>query len=167
MHGDTLRIPTVAVTVELATIGQRDPARGELFVIDDPHTRHHHDALAEAVALLLENQAQFVPFRIDGVVRLVAKSAIVTVTIPGAPRTTEEEGETDFVLYDRQHRVEVLLVQGTRFEGLFLDNSPAEHPRAIDHLNSMARYVRLWSADKQVFIGKAQIATVTELREAE
>jgi hypothetical protein len=111
-----------------------------------------------------------VPFRTGGVVRLVAKSAIVTVTIPGAPPPSDgvvDEQDAELVLYDRQHRVEVLLVQGTRFEGLLLDNSPADHPRAIDHLNSSVRHVRLWTADSHVLIAKAQIATVTELREAE
>jgi hypothetical protein len=163
MRGDTLRMPTVAVNVELA-IGPSQPhtSRGELFVIDDPRQQANP---VDAVAQLLESPAQFVPFRVDGVVRLVAKTAIVTVTIPGAPPQQTDEPELE--LYDRQHRVEVLLVQGTRFEGLLLDNSPADHPRAIDHLNSTARHVRLWTADSHVLIAKAQIATVTELPEAE
>jgi hypothetical protein len=161
MRGDTLRMPTVAVTVELS-IGPFQPttSRGELFVIDDSRQHPNH---VDAVATLLENTAQFVPFREGGVVRLVAKSAIVTVTIPGAPKP---DPDAELELYDRQHRVEVLLVQGTRFEGLLLDNSPADHPRAIDHLNSSAHHVRLWTADSHVLIAKAQIASVTERGEA-
>lgn len=163
MRGDNLRMPTVAVPVELS-IGPFQPttSRGELFVIEDSRQPSNP---VDAVAALLESTAQFVPFREDGgVVRLVAKSAIVSVTIPG-PLKPDPDAELE--LYDRQHRVEVLLVQGTRFEGLLLDNSPADHPRAIDHLNSSARHVRLWTADSHVLIAKAQIASVTERGEAQ
>jgi len=163
MGADELRIPTVSVAVHLA-VGPHEPwyERGELFVADD--TKHAHAQLVEAVAAMLEEPARFVPFRTGGNVRLVAKAAIVYIAIPGP---TTDDAEADLVLYDRQHRVEILLNQTTRFEGLLLDNSPADHPRAIDHLNSSAHFVRLWTAKEHVLIAKSQIATVTELPEAE
>jgi hypothetical protein len=162
MSADELRLKTVAVPVHLA-VGPHDTwyERGEVFLADETSTRQLFDALAE----LLESSVQFIPFRTGERVRLVAKTAIVYVAIPGEIETPAATAEAELVLYDRQHRVEVLLVQGTRFEGLLLDNSPAAHPRAIDHLNSAKQFVRLWTASEQVLISKAQIATVAELGE--
>lgn len=161
MRADELRIPTVAVPVHLA-VGPHDtwPERGELFVADD----HKRADPAEALTHMLETAAQFVPFRTGERVRLVARSSIVYVAVPGEPEQPASS-EAELVLYDRQHRVEVQLVQGTRFEGLLLDNSPGDRPRAIDHLNSPAQFVRLWTAKEHVLIAKSQIATVTELGE--
>lgn len=155
MQADELRLPTVAVAVHLA-VGPHETwyERGELFVADD----HRRGEPVEALSSLLDGATQFVPFRTDTLVRLVAKSAIVYVAIPGET----ELPETELVLYDRQHRVEVLLVQGTRFEGLLFDSSPGSHPRAIDHLNSASHFLRLWTAKECVLIAKSQIATVTE-----
>ena len=155
MQADELRIPTVAVSVHLA-VGPRDTwyEHGELFVADD----HKRAEPVEALAALLESAVLFVPFRTLELVRLIAKTAIVYVALPGESQAAGE----DMVLYDRQHRVEVLLIQGARFEGLLLDSSPAAHPRAIDHLNSPAQFIRLWTATECVLIAKSQIATVTE-----
>jgi hypothetical protein len=158
MQADELRIPTVAVSVHLA-VGAHDTwvERGDLFVAEDAKRPEPVDALST----MLESAIQFVPFRTGELVRLIAKSAIVYVAVPKSAET----GDDELVLYDRQHRVEVLLVQGTRFEGLLLDSSPAAHPRAIDHLNSAAAWIRLWTAKECVLIAKAQIATVTEMKE--
>lgn len=158
MQADELRIPTFAVSVHLA-LGPHDTwfERGELFVADD----NKRAEPVEALAALLESSVQFVPFRSGELVRLVAKAAIVYVTVPGESQAAGE----DLVLYDRQHRVEVLLIQGKRFEGLLLDSSPAAHPRAIDHLNSTTAFIRLWTASECMLIAKSQIATVTEMRE--
>jgi hypothetical protein len=152
---DELRIPTVAVAVHLA-VGPYEPwyERGELFVADA--TARTRRALVDALAAMLEEPTEFVPFRTEKAMRLVAKAAIVYVAVPVGELDAEE-------LYDRQHRVEVLLNQATRFEGLLLDNSPASTPRAIDHLNTPARFVRLWTAKETVLIAKSQIATVMEL----
>lgn len=162
MGVDELRIPTLAVSVHLA-VGPPDTwaQHGELFVADD----HKRGDAAESLAHLLETSAPFVPFRTGDLVRLVAKSAIVYVALPGESEQPAMGGESEVVLYDRQHRVEVVLVQGTRFEGLLLDNSPGDRPRAIDHLNSAAQFVRLWTAKEHVLIAKSQIATVTELQD--
>lgn len=157
MQADELRLPTVAVSVHLA-VGPHDTwyERGDLFVAEDNKKAEPVDALSS----MLESATQFVPFRTGELVRLVAKSAIVFVAVPGE---IESSPETELVLYDRQHRVEVLLIQGTRFEGLLLDSSPGSHPRAIDHLNTVAQFVRLWTVKECVLIAKSQIATVTEL----
>jgi len=158
MQADELRIPTTAVSVHLA-VGPHDTwyERGELYVVADDHKRTE----VEALSALLESAIQFVPFRTGELLRLVAKAAIVYVTLPGET----QDADADVVLYDRQHRVEVLLIQGTRFEGLLLDSSPAAQPRALDHLNSPLTFVRLWTAKECVLIAKSQISTVTELRE--
>ena len=66
-------------------------------------------------------------------------------------------------LYDRQHRVEIELVAGTRLLGTLLDSSPADRPRVIDHLNGAASFVRLWTPHEHILINKAQIVCVTEL----
>lgn len=160
MQADELRLPTVVVSVHLA-VGPRDTwyEHGDLFVIDD----HKRGEPVDALVALLEGATKFVPFRTEKQVRLVAKSAIVSISIPG--ETELPSAETELVLYDRQHRVEVLLVQGTRFEGLLFDSSPGSHPRAIDHLNSASQFLRLWTAKECVLIAKLQIATVTELVE--
>jgi hypothetical protein len=159
MQADELRLPTVAVAVHLA-VGPHDTwyERGDLFVAGDNKKTEPVDALSA----MLESATQFVPFRTgEQHVRLVAKSAIVFVAVAG--ELEPGDPDADLVLYDRQHRVEVLLVQGTRFEGLLLDSSPGSHPRAIDHLNSASQFIRLWTVKECVLIAKSQIATVTEL----
>lgn len=158
MQADELRLQTMTVSVHLAA-GHGTlviDGRGELFVADDAKRASAVDALSA----MLEGATQFVPFRTEALVRLVAKSAIAYVAVPG--ETEPPSAEEELVLYDRQHRVEVLLVQGTRFAGLLFDSSPGSHPRAIDHLNSASHFLRLWTAKECVLIAKSQIATVTE-----
>lgn len=148
-----LRTPTVAVAVDLA-LGpyQLVRQRGELHV-PGPAT----SPLIEALGEVLDAPTDFVPFHTSAGVVLVSKAAIVYVSL--------RDAEAETTLYDRQHRVAIVLAQGTRFEGLLLDSSPADHPRVTDHLNHAARFVRLWTPEEHVLIHKTQIVTVTELPE--
>ena len=66
-------------------------------------------------------------------------------------------------LYDRQHRVQVALIEGEALTGMLLDSSPADRPRVIDHLNRSGAFVRLWTSDEHFLINKTQILQVTEL----
>jgi hypothetical protein len=155
MGADELRIPTVAVSVQLSVSTWSEP--GELFIAEDHKRVDPIDGLVE----MLDGPMPFLPFRAGNRVRLVSKAAIISITVqPESPAS-----DAELVLYDRQHRVEIHLVQGTRFEGLLLDNSPGDRPRVIDHLSSPALFVRLWTAKEHVLIAKSQISTVTELEE--
>ncbi len=166
-----LRIPTLAVTVSIAILGETGLAVGqaELFIADEPRTGRGHllDDLAES----LDAAMSFIPMRGTGGIRLVAKSAIVWIAMPR--RDLEEQPSSDFseepsevfTLYDRQHRVEVELARGPRLEGSLLDSSPADRPRVIDHLNRSGSFVRLWTTKEHVLINKGHILAVTELPE--
>jgi hypothetical protein len=166
-----LRLPTTAVPVRVAIVGQ-GIAQAELFVADIP--RHGRSQLLEDVATLLDsNKLGFIPVRSAGVVRLFTKDALAWVAVrrrdpdekPSTDFATEEPSEV-FTLYDRQHRVEVELAapcEPSRLTGLLLDSSPADRPRVADHLNRTIQFLRLWTHDEHFLINKRQIVAVTEL----
>lgn len=163
-----LRLPTVVVPVRLCLIGQE--ARGaELFVADVARRGRAH--LLDDLVELLDASAGFVPARLSGAVRLLGAHAIAWIAVrrhPGAgaePAPTElpEELSDAATLYDRQHRVSIELAHGPAMAGIFLDSSPADRPRVIDHLNRPGLFVRLWTPDEQVLVNKRQIVAVAEL----
>jgi hypothetical protein len=170
-----LRIPTIAIPVRIAIVCDRPEGlaieQAELFVADAP--RRGRSQMLDDLAELLDAPLTFVPVRIGGTVRLVAKSSILCVAIrrrdPDALPSTEfpDEPSEVLMLYDRQHRVEIELLHGSKLEGLLLDSSPADRPRAIDHLNHAVHFIRLWTQQEHVLINKAQIVAVTELPEVE
>lgn len=150
-----LRLPTVVVPVRLCLIGQA-PRDAELFVADvAPRGKAQ---LLDALAEQLDASAAFVPARVGGAVRLLGARAIAWIAVGRA-----EELPDELALYDRQHRVSIELLHGPALEGLLLDNSPADRPRVIDHLNRPGLFVRLWTADEQVLVNKQQIMAVAEL----
>ncbi len=148
-----LTLPTVAVPVRITLVDRRELAV-EMFVTELP--RHDRSELLDALALLLDADAAFVPVRGDGGVRLLAKRAIAWIAV----RRDEPEGE--ITLYDRQHRVTIELVVGSSLTGLLFDSSPADRPRVVDHLNSARRFVRMWTPDEQYLINRDQIVQVAE-----
>jgi len=161
-----LKLPTIAVAVRLAVVGAGEPAAAELFVADVP--RLGRSQLLDDIAAMLEGDSGFVPVRCAGAVRLLGKHAMVWIALKRAqPRrveaTWEDEPSEVITLYDREYHVEVVLTAGTRLMGQLLDSSPADRPRAIDHLNRVGRFVRLWTQDEHFLINKAHIAHVTEV----
>lgn len=171
-RANELRIPTITVAVQIA-YGSHELVleQVELFVPDEP--RQGRSQLLDAVAELLEAPAPFIPIRGSDKTRLVAKAAIAWVAMRRRRRDERpsadfaEEPSEVFTLYDRQHRVEIQMAQGTQLEGLLLDSSPADRPRVIDHLNHTVQFVRLWTSEEHLLINKAQIVRVTELPEVE
>lgn len=161
-----LRLPTLAVPVRLALVG-RELAGAELFVADVARRGRSH--LFDDIAALLDASAGFVPVRIDGGVRLLAKHAIAWIAVrrrgeddlPSAE--FPEELSDAFTLYDRQHRVAIALSGGPEITGLLLDSAPADRPRVVDHLNGPGVFLRVWSPDEHVLVNKHQIVSVTEL----
>ena len=150
-----LRLPTFAVPVRLALVGH-DVAPAELFVAAEAG-RGRTDLIDDIVALL-DMAASFLPVRAHARIRLLGKHAVAWVAVA----RTEEPSEV-VTLYDRQHRVEIELVAGTRLLGTLLDSLPADQPRVIDHLNRATSFVRLWTPQEHILINRAQIVCVTEL----
>jgi hypothetical protein len=149
-----LRLPTVAVAVDLARVG-RAIERVELFVTDEPRRGR---ALAAAVAALLEHDGRFVPVRDPATARivLVARRAIVWVSLPIGDELDDE-------LYDHEHRVQVDLDGGDGLLGRVFYSSPADRPRLVDHLNHGAPFLRLWTGDAVHLINKDHVVRVVEL----
>lgn len=150
-----LRLPTIAVPVKLALVGH-EAEGAELFVADVPRRGRGH--LVDDLAQVLEDPAGFLPARVGGQVRLLGKHAICWISID-----FPEEPSEVFTLYDRQHRVEIELIAGERLTGTILSSSPADRPRAIDHLNRAVHFVRLCTPSDHFVINKTQIVSVTEL----
>jgi hypothetical protein len=148
-----LRLPTVAVPVRIAFVDTRELA-AELFVIDLPG--RGRGELLDALAHALDAEAAFVPVRVGGEVRLIAKRAIAWI----AADRDEAEGET--TLYDRQHHVSIEIA-GRALAGLLFDSSPADRPRVVDHLNASRRFVRLWTSDEHYLVNRDHIVQVAEL----
>jgi hypothetical protein len=175
-----LRLPTLAVPVRLALVG-RAPSGAELFVADVARRGRSH--LFDDIAALLDESAGFVPARIDGEVRLVAKHAIAWIAMArtsgaderrGTPPPDDDEELSDAdALYDRQHHVAIELAGAAGaagaagIEGLLLESAPANRPRVVDHLNGPGAFLRLWSSDEHVLVNKQQIVSVTELPSTE
>jgi hypothetical protein len=161
-----LRLPTIVIPVRLALTG-REVCGAELFVADV--IRRGRSRLLDDLAALLEGAAGFVPARMDGDVRLIAKDAIVWLAV--RRRGGDDQPPTDFpeelseasTLYDRQHRVAIDLAHGPGVTGLLLDSSPADRPRVVDHLNRPGMFVRVWTPDEHVLVNKRAIVSVTEL----
>lgn len=162
-----LRLPTKLIAARLALVG-REPLSAELFIADVRRRGRSH--LLDDIAALLGTEATFLPVRWSSQVRLLAKHAIAWIAIrrrdpDELPSTDFDNEPSELTLYDREHRVEIDLANGTRLLGTILDSAPADRPRVMDHLNRTGRFLRLWTADEHYLINAAQVVTVTELGE--
>jgi hypothetical protein len=164
-----LRLPTKVVAVRLALAGG-SPVLAEVFVADvAPRGRGH---LLDDLAAQLGTETSFIPVRWSNRVRLLGKHAIAWIAVrrgdPDDPPSTDAsiEDTEELTLYDREHRVEIELIHGTKLIGTLLDSSPIDRTRVIDHLNRAGRFVRLWTPHEHFLINTAQVAVVTELGEA-
>jgi hypothetical protein len=164
-----LRLPTKVVAVRLALVGGQ-PTAAEMFVADVAR-RGRADALDDLAAQLCA-ETSFIPVRWSNRVRLLGKHAIAWIAVrhsdPEELPKAESSAESSEVLtlYDREHRVEIELVHGTKLIGTLLDSSPIDRTRVIDHLNRAGRFVRLWTTDEHFLINTTQVVAVTELGEA-
>ena len=159
MSGESLKLPTTAVDVELA-LADGAVMRAQVFVPDKP--RIGRTALALDVALLLDSDAPFLPARDGGHVVLYGKRAIAYVAVPlKGPDGGGDTGVTQ--LYDQAHDVEVVIDGMPTLIGQLLYSSPVDRPRVIDHLNQPGGFVRLWTAETLFVIGKHHVVRVREI----
>lgn len=164
-----LRLPTKVVAVRLALVGGQ-PTAAEMFVAEAARRGHGH--LLDDLAAQLDAETSFIPVRWSNRVRLLGKHAIAWVAVrrdePDHQPSTEAPAldPEELTLYDREHRVEIELVHGTKLIGTLLDSSPVDRTRVIDHLNRAGRFVRLWATSEHFLINTTQIVVVTELGEA-
>jgi len=158
--------PIVAVPVRLALVG-RDVIDVEIFVAD--RMRQAKGEVLDDIAALLGEPATFLPVKQGERVRLLAKHSVAWVSVK--PEAAELAVELEFddlpsevvTLYDREHRVEVELTIGGSLRGALFDSAPADRPRLVDHLNSTAAFVRLWTENEHFLVNKAQIVSVSEV----
>jgi len=164
-----LRLPTKAVAVRLALVGGM-PTAAELFVADIARRGRSH--LLDDLAAQLGAEVNFIPVRWSNRVRLLGKHMIAWIAVrrvdPADRPSTDfsVEPSEELTLYDREHRVEIQLVHGTKLIGTLLDSSPVDRTRVMDHLNRAGRFLRLWATDEHFLINTAQVVAVTELGEA-
>jgi hypothetical protein len=147
-----LRLPTTAVPVTLGLVAGTK-VEAEIFIGEA--ARSGHGQLLDDVAAMFDEATSFVPVRVDTKVVLYAKSAIAFVAIAREPSEV-------ITLYDRQHHVNVELSGALVLSGTLFDSSPADRPRAIDHLNRAGRFLRLWTEGTHYLINKDQIVRVSE-----
>lgn len=172
-----LRVPTVAVAVELARAG-RAPESVELFVADAP--RRGRSALVSDVAALLESDHAFVPVREAAAgasrIAIVGKRSILWVAVPlraagggppvdAVPELVDPADEPSEIiqLFDHRHDVRVELDAREGLDGHVLYTSPADRPRLADHLNLPVRFFRLWTRDALYLVNKDHVVRVLEL----
>ena len=162
-------MPTKVVAVRLALVGGM-PIAAEMFVARAVRPGDGH--LLDALAVQLGAEASFIPVRWSNRVRLLGKHAIAWIAVrhsePDDPPPAELslEAAEELTLYDREHRVEIELVHGTKLIGTLLDSSPVDRTRVIDHLNRAGRFLRLWTTNEHFLVNTAQVVAVTELGEA-
>jgi hypothetical protein len=165
-----LRLPTKVVPVRLALVGGM-PIPAEMFIADVARRGRGH--LLDDLAAQLCSETGFIPVRWSNRVRLLGKLAVSWVAVrrtdpddvPSTDFSAPEPSE-ELVLYDREHRVEIELIHGTKLIGTLLDSSPIDRTRVIDHLNRAGRFVRLWTTNEHFLINTTQVVAVTELGEA-
>ena len=164
-----LRLLTKVIAVRLAVVGAM-PTAAEVFIPDVARRGRGH--LLDDLAAQLGAEPSFIPVRWSSRVRLLGKHAIAWIAVR---RTDPDElPSTDFsvepseelTLYDREHRVEIELLHGTKLIGTLLDSSPIDRTRVIDHLNRAGRFLRLWTTEEHFLINTIQVVAVTELGEA-
>jgi hypothetical protein len=164
-----LRLPTKVVAVRLALVGGM-PTPAEMFIPDVARRGRGH--LLDDLSAQLCSETSFIPVRWKNRVRLLGKPAIAFVAVrrddPEAVPSTGSSAEPseELTLYDREHRVELELVHGTKLIGTLLDSAPIDRTRVIDHLNRAGRFLRLWTTNEHFLINTMQIVAVTELGEA-
>jgi hypothetical protein len=171
-----LRVPTRAVLVELALVGQ-PPAAAELFLGGTPPTSRSQ--LAAEVAAILEDGTGFLPVATSGVVSLCNKATVVWVALrggsaasgtvgggggsEGVPEPVESAEPSEVVtLYDHRHEVRVELAGGGAIDGHVLYTSPEGRNRVVDFLNRSARYLWLWEGTTLYLINKQHVVRVLE-----
>jgi hypothetical protein len=164
-----LRLPTKVIAVRLALVGGM-PTAAEMFVADTARRGRGH--VLDDLAAQLGAETSFIPVRWSSRVRLLGKHAIAWIAVrrddledPTSVDSSVEPSE-ELTLYDREHRVEIELVHGTKLIGTLLDSSPLDRTRVIDHLNRAGRFARLWTTNEHFLINTTQILAVTELGEA-
>ena len=165
-----LRLPTKVVPVRLALVGGM-PTPAEMFVADVARRGRGH--LLDDLWAQLCSETGFIPVRWSNRVRLLGKLAVSWVAVrradpddvPSSDFSGPEPSE-ELVLYDREHRVEIELIHGTKLIGTLLDSSPIDRTRVIDHLNRAGRFVRMWTTNEHFLINTTQVVAVTELGEA-
>jgi hypothetical protein len=167
-----LRLPTKVVAVRLALVGGM-PSAAEVFIADVARRGRGRGHLLDDLAAQLGAEASFMPVRWSNRVRLLGKHAIAWIAVPrgdldDSPSidSSAELSEEELTLYDREHRVEIELVHGTKLIGTLLDSSPMDRTRVIDHLNRAGRFLRLWTTHEHFLINTTQVVAVTELGEA-
>jgi hypothetical protein len=166
---DALKVPTIAVRVELLLHGGPPVMRAvELFVAEhlaDQYRRQH-------VTDLLEAAAAFVPVRSagEGVVELLNKEAVIWVRVPlhaGEPPVEEklDPASADVELFDEMHAVRVELASAEPLGGdILYSPTAAGHGRVVDYLNEPGRMFRLWTAEHLYLINKRFVVRVVERR---
>lgn len=169
-----LRLPTLAVSVQLARAG-KPPEHVELFVADMP--RRTRTELVKELAELLESEPLFLPVRepeAGGRVAMLGKLAILWVAISlhelhagevvdGVPESEVEFEPSEVMnLYDHRHDCRVELDTGLGIDGCVLYTSPADRPRFADHLNQPGVFVRIWTPDQLYLVNKRHIVRVLE-----
>lgn len=172
-----LRLPTLAVAVDLARAG-RAPERVELFVADA--LGRSRSQLAGEIATMLDGEPAFVPVReldtsAEPRVAALNKQAILWIAISlrdvGAGPVSDSvpeavdafEPSEILTLFDHRHDVRVELDTGVVVEGHVLYSSPADRPRLTDHLNASLRFLRVWTSDALYLVNKQHIVRVLEL----
>lgn len=179
-----LRVPTLAVPVELSRAGQARE-RVELFLpsgrAGEAVVARGRTAIASELATLLEAEPLFLPVREHAPggprVALVGKHAIAWVAISlragagagvggagdAVPDEVADEPSDALALYDHHHGVRVELDGGEAIDGHVLYSSPADRPRLADHLNLAPRFLRVWTATALYLVNKQHIVRVLEL----
>ena len=156
-HSGPLRIPKMAVAVELALAGG-EPRRVEIFVAE----QRDHDFRRQDVLNLLERVQAFLPARdvATGNGEIFNKDAVlwIALPVPALESETSEPAE----LFEFRRPVRVSLLGGRTITGEILYSAPAESTRLVDFLNETGRFLRLWTKDFLYLINKACVLRLTD-----
>jgi hypothetical protein len=139
-----LQVPKDKARAQIA-LGGGAPAHVQVFI-----------APGHGVQELLELREAFIPINFETTTRLVARSAIVWISVVWVQSAIQDD------LPGERQQVVVYLRDGSTVSGEARWVAPPSSRRTLDYLNSDARYILLYGDQAVTFVSKDHVVSVEE-----
>jgi hypothetical protein len=150
-----LRVPKHKIRAELVLRVPKHKIRAELVLAGAQRSSVVlYVAPGQDVGELLAGEERFVPIRFSTGTRLVARTAIVSISVPLVVNDD---------LPAEQQQVIVHLRGGSQMSGELRWVAPPGRRRTLDHLNDGSNFLILYDGDYMTFVAKDHVVSVEEI----